>query len=160
MKNISLISIFLLTVFTSIMAQDLDIEKDQELIKIVIQEAYVDGLCNNADEVAVAKGFHPGFSLMGVGKGNTMWKYPIYNWIEGAKEGKKEHKYSFQDEFTTVEYQFIDVAGNAAVAKLDFYEGGAKKYVDYISLLKFEDGWKIISKTFYKLPNIEDKEKR
>jgi hypothetical protein len=78
---------------------------------------------------------------MRVGRRNTMWKHPIYNWIESAKEGIKEHKYSFQDEFTTIKYQFVDVTGNAAVAKIDFYEGDAKKFVDYLSLLKFEDGW-------------------
>lgn len=160
MKRLILTTIFLFTVLASIMAQDQNIQKEQELIKKVIQEAYVDGLCNYADEAAVTKGFHPGFSLIGVGRGNTMWKNPIYNWIESAKAGKKEHKYSFQDEFTTVEYQFIDVTGSAAVAKIDFYEGGIKKFVDYISLLKFEDGWKIVSKTFYALPKIEDQKEK
>lgn len=152
MKTITLVTIFLFTVFSGLIAQEQDVKMEQELIKKVIQNAYVDGLCNNADEVAVAKGFHPGFNLMGVGKGNSMWKHPIYNWIEGAKEGKKEHKYSFQDEFTTIKFLFVDVSGNAAVAKINFYEGDEIKFVDYLSLLKFEDGWKIVSKTFYALP--------
>ena len=159
-KTISILLFTLTAVFTSTMAQEHNNQNDQGLIKKVIQEAYVDGLCNNADEVAVAKGFHPGFNLMGVGRGNTMWKNPIYNWVESAKEGKKTHKYSFQDEYTTIEYHFIDVTGNAAVAKIDFLVGGEKKYVDYLSLLKFEDGWKIVSKTFYTLPLIEDENKK
>ena len=141
-------------------AQEQNIQKDKELIKQVIQKAYVDGLCNNADVTAINRGFHPEFTLLGVGKGNTMWKYPIYSWAESAIDGKKnKHKYSFQDEFTTIKFRFVDVTGNAAVAKIDFYEGNKKKFVDYLSLLKFEDGWKIVTKTFYKLPTKKDKKK-
>ncbi|MDE5422779.1 nuclear transport factor 2 family protein [Ancylomarina sp. DW003] len=151
MKKLILAAICLISVSTISIAQD-DIQKEKESIKKVIQDAYVDGLCNNADEVAVNKGFHPGFNLIGAGKGNTMWKHPIYNWIEGAKEGKKKHKYAFQDEFTTIKFLFVDVTGNVSTAKIEFYEGDEKKFIDYLSLIKFEDGWKIISKIFYAIP--------
>jgi len=157
MKGLILASICLLSSFSISFAQD-DIQKEKELVKSVIQTAYVDGLCNNADEAAVNKGFHPGFNLMGAGKGNTMWKYPIYNWIENAKEGKKTKKYAFQDEFTTIKFLFVDVTGNVATSKIEFYEGDEKKFIDYLSLIKFEDGWKIVSKIFYKIPK-EKKEK-
>ncbi len=156
MKNLLLIALFIVSTI-SLFAQGQDVEKEKELVKQVIQEAYVDGLCNNADEVAVDKGFHPGFNILGVGKGNAMWNYPIYNWIEVAKNGK--HKYAFQDEFTTIKFQFVDVTGKAAVAKIDFYEGDEKKFVDYLSLLKFEDGWKIVTKTFYTIPKEEEESK-
>ena len=152
MSNITLLSQKQVT-------QEQDILKDKELIKQVIQKAYVDGLCNNADVTAINRGFHPGFNLLGVGKGNIMWKYPIYSWVERAIDGKNKHKYSFQDEFTTIKFQFVDVTGNAAVAKIDFYEGDKKKFVDYLSLLKFEDGWKIVTKTFYALPKKKNKKK-
>lgn len=151
MKKLILAAICLISVSTTSIAQD-DIQKEKESIKKVIQDAYVDGLCNNADEVAVNKGFHPGFNLIGAGKGNSMWKHPIYNWIEGAKEGKKKHKYAFQDEFTTIKFLFVDVTGNVSTAKIEFYEGDEKKFIDYLSLIKFEDGWKIISKIFYAVP--------
>jgi hypothetical protein len=55
MKKLSLIAIFLFTVFASIMAQDQNVQNDQELIKKVIQEAYVDGLCNNATKLPLQK---------------------------------------------------------------------------------------------------------
>jgi len=31
-------------------------------------------------------------------------------------------------------------------------KGGNKIFTDYLSLYKFEDGWKIVSKIYYKLP--------
>jgi len=144
-KIISLIFIISMS-FSVLFAQD-EQNKEENLIKQVIQNAYVDGLCNNADEDAVSKGFHPGFNLLSAGKGNTMWKLPIYNWIDIAKKGKeKGNTYSFQNELTTVKYLFIDISGNVAVAKIEFYEGEDMNFIDYLSLIKFKDGWKIVSK--------------
>ena len=151
MKKTILLSLVILLSFSALFAQD-EQSKEKELIKQVIQSAYVDGLCNNADEDAVKKGFHPGFELLSAGKGNAMWKLPIYNWIEIAKEGKdKGNKYSFQNEFTTVKFLFIDVAGNVAVAKIEFYEGKELNFIDYLSLIKFEDSWNIVSKIAHRV---------
>ncbi len=153
MKGIILLLVFSISSFNILFAQD---EDQKVLIKNVIQSAYVDGLCNNADAEAVNKGFHPGFNLLGVGSGNIMWTYPIHSWMENAKNGKKKGlKYSFQNEFTTIKFVFVDVAGTAAVAKIEFYEGSVMTSIDYLSLLKFEDGWKIVSKTFYSIPHGE-----
>ena len=156
MKKTILVSVITLLSFSALFAQDEQVNQ-KELIKQVIQSAYVDGLCNNADEEAINIDFHPGFELLSAGKGNTMWKLPIYNWIDIAKEGKeKGNKYSFQNEYTTVKFLFIDIAGNAAVAKIEFYEGEELNYIDYLSLMNFKDGWKIVSKIAHRIPK-EDK---
>ncbi len=150
-----IINIVLIVVFStfSLMAQN-SVKGEQEAIKKVIQSAYVDGLCNNADQQAIAEGFHDGFRLIGIGKGNSMWNYPIYNWAEDARLGKLEGKFPKEgDEKVTIKFLFVDVEGTAATAKLEFYVGKQKKYIDYISLYKFEDGWKIVSKIFYRFPD-------
>jgi hypothetical protein len=139
-------------------AQKQDSQKEKDLIKEVIQNAYVDGLCNNADTAAVNRGFHPGFTMFGIGRGNTMMDLKIHNWIEYAKDGKRSGlKYSFQNEFTTIKFEFVDVAGTAAVAKIDFYEGAELKFIDYLTLLKFASGWKIVSKIYYPVPKEESR---
>ncbi|MDE5418389.1 nuclear transport factor 2 family protein [Labilibaculum sp. DW002] len=153
MKKTLLFTIFLFSSITLLLAQQNDVEKEKELIKNVIQSAYIDGLCNNFELDSIHEGIHPGFVLFGSGQGNILRKTTIHNWIEYAKMGKaKGNKYTFQNEFTTIKYQFIDVTGKAAVAKIDFYEGEELKFVDYLSLLKFESGWRIISKTYHALP--------
>ena len=48
-------------------------------------------------------------------------------------------------------FEFIDVTGDVALAKVNCFEGGTKTYIDYISLYKYGEEWKIISKIFYKL---------
>lgn len=158
MKKIILLSAFILLSISALFAQD-EQKREKELIKNVIQNAYVDGLCNNADEDAIRKGFHPDFNLMWAGRNNKIMKLPISNWIETAKKGEERgHKYSFQNEYTTVKYLFIDIAGNVAIAKIEFYEGSALNYIDYLSLMKFEDGWKIVSKMFHRIPKEKKEE--
>ena len=158
MKKSLLLGIFLFSTFTLLFAQQTEVQKEKELIKKVIQSAYVDGLCNNFELDSIHKGIHPGFVLFGSGQGEILRKTTIHNWIEYAKMGKaRGNKYTFQDEFTTIEYKFIDITGNTAVAKIDFFEGGKLKFVDYLSLLKFDTGWKIVSKTYHALPKEEKK---
>ena len=45
----------------------------------------------------------------------------------------------------------IDISKDVAVTRLDYLEGGQKTYVDYISLYKYETGWKIVSKIYHKI---------
>lgn len=150
MKKGTLLTIFLSLLFNAAFAQ---VNNDEDLIKKVIQDAYVDGLCNNADEEAIRKGFHPDFKLLGAGRDNSLWKLPIHNWIETAKAGKeKGYKYSFQNEYTSVKFISVDIAGKVAVAKIEFYEGDELNYIDYLSLMKFEDSWMIVSKMFHPIP--------
>ncbi len=134
------------------------ISEDQQSIMDVIQTAYVDGLQNEGDLEKVDNGFHPGFELLGIGNGNQMWKLPIYNWKETTKdaveEGKKPRK---DDELVSVNFLSVDVSGTAAAVKLEFYVAEKLTYIDYLSLYKFEDGWKIVSKIFYKFPEKEEK---
>lgn len=134
------------------------VSEDQQTIMDVIQTAYVDGLQNEGDIDKVDSGFHPGFELLGIGKGDQMWKLPIYNWKEttedALREGKKPRK---DEELVSVNFLSVDVSGTAAFVKLEFYVGEKLTFIDYLSLYKFEDGWKIVSKIFYKLPEKEEK---
>ena len=45
----------------------------------------------------------------------------------------------------------VDIAGNAAVAKI-ILDYPSVKFVDYMSLLKINGEWKIINKSFYAEP--------
>ena len=134
------------------------VSKDQQAIMDIVQTAYVEGLQNEGDLEKVDSGFHPGFELLGIGSGNQMWELPIYNWKETTKdaveEGKKPRK---EEELVSVNFLSVDVSGTAASVKLEFYVGEKLTYIDYLLLYKFEDGWKIVSKIFYKFPEKEKK---
>lgn len=125
-------------------------EKEKEAIMEVIQTAYVEGLQNEGNIDKIDSGFHPDFRIMAIGKNNTMWSSSIQKWKEVTEEKKKEGKLPITDEkkLNSVKFAFIDVSGNAAVAKLEYYIGKKLSYIDYISLYKFDEGWKIVNKIF------------
>jgi len=140
-----LVSFFTLNVYS----QNNDTEIDN--IKKTILTAYVDGLQNEGDIVKIDKGFHPKFELLGIGKDNEMWSLSIKDWKEKVIKGKKDGKFPKKEENkVSIKFLFVDVTGSAAVAKFEFFIGDKLTYVDYQSLYKFKDGWKIVSKIYHK----------
>ena len=129
-----------------------DVESEKKAIKNVIQTAYVDGLQNEGDAEKIDSGIHPDFDLLGIGKNNSMWKYSITDWkakvISKREAGKLPPA---EDKKVTIKFVSIDITGTAAVAKIEFYVGKKLTYIDYISLYKFENGWKMVNKIFYKI---------
>ena len=127
-------------------------ESDKEAIKKLVLTAYVDGLQNKGDLNATKEGFYPGFDLL-MFRNNMVDKLPIYNWLQYAEMNKEKDPEPFtKDELTSCEFEFIDITGTAAVTKIHLSKGGKKIYTDYLSLYKFEEGWKIVSKIYYKIP--------
>ena len=129
-----------------------DVEKDKEAIKKLVLTAYVDGLQNNGDLDATREGFHPGFELL-VFKNDMVSKFPIYNWIIYEEMGQAKSPDPLpKEDITSCEFEFVDITGTAAVTKIHLSKGGKKIYTDYLSLYKFQDGWKIVSKIYYQIP--------
>ncbi len=128
--------------------QSVDIEKEKTAIKKVIVGAYQEGLCNTGDIAAVDKGFHPGFNLL-ILQGDSLQKFPIYNWKQSVERGKKAGKFPPKEK-VSFKFPMVDVIGTAAMAKVEFYKGEKLTYTDYLSLYKFNDHWKIVAKIYYK----------
>jgi hypothetical protein len=122
---------------------------DKDLILKTIDKAYVQGLQNGKDIENIKKGFHPGFNLLGVDQNNHLSKLPIYTWydmVEGrlAAGNKPEVE-------TTAKYPLVDITGNAAVVKVELFREGKMIFTDYLSLYKFEQGWRIVSKIYHRM---------
>lgn len=121
-------------------------QEDEAAIKAVILSAYRDGLCNVGDVELVRKGFHPEFRLLGV-KDNVLTILPIADWIKRTEEKKAAGKFP-PPMLVAMEFPLIDVTGNAAMAKVKFMVGEKHVYTDYLSLLRFAEGWKIVNKIY------------
>jgi len=148
MKKLFMFSIFLLLVSTCLIAQNIENEKEQ--IKKVIQTAYIDGLHNKGNVQDIEKGFHPGFNLLGIND-NMLTKYPIYSWIESFEKRKAaDPTPPSEEQKITCEYLLIDVTGNTAMAKIQLYKNKVLIFTDYLQLYKFNEGWRIVSKTYYR----------
>lgn len=146
-----LVVLFAFAICTNVFADK--IEKEKEAIKKVIQTAYVDGLQNEGDLDKIDSGIHPDFQLIGIGEENKMWSLPINEWKERTKKKKADGKFPRTgDKKVSVTFESIDITGTAAVAKIKFLVGKKVKYVDYIALYKFPNGWKMVNKIYYKFP--------
>lgn len=121
---------------------------DTDLIKDVINKAYIEGLHNGGNLDETRKGFHPGFDLL-ILKNNQMEKLPIYNWIESTEKKRKENQTPSPIK-TVVNFVNIDITGTSAVAKIELSREGKLIFTDYLSLYKFEEGWKIVGKIYFK----------
>lgn len=148
MKKTIIMAVTVIFAALSTFAQD--VEKEKKDIKNVIQTAYVDGLQNKGNVEDIKDGFHPGFNLLGV-KDDKLTKYPIYSWIQSFEERKAKDPSPVTDEKKiTCNYLLIDVTGNSAMAKIQLLRNKELIFTDYLQLYKFEDGWKIVSKVYYR----------
>ena len=125
-------------------------EQKKEIIN-VIDLSYVQGIHNAREIDNINKGFHPGFNLLGVDQmTNALTKYPIYTWEAGVR--KRVDAEQLPAVKTRAKYPMIDITGSAAVAKVELYREDKLIFTDYLFLYKFNEGWRIVSKVYYRHP--------
>jgi hypothetical protein len=120
---------------------------DEEAIKKVITEAYIEGIQNNGNIESIRNGFHPTFTMLRLME-NDIKPLPIGEWIAAIEKRKSEG--SVSSVRTEGKFIAVDITGNAAIVKLELYREGKKTFTDYLVLYKFAEGWKIVSKTYFR----------
>jgi hypothetical protein len=119
---------------------------DPEAIQRVIEKAYIDGIHTTQDEDTVNSGFHQDFAML-ILKDDGLEKVNVANWLVRVERLKKENPDLWAAD-TRHTFEIVDVAGYAAVAKLEVYKGDTHFATDYMLLYKFAAGWQIVSKIF------------
>lgn len=116
-------------------------------IEKVITDSYINGAFNKLDTKAMRAGFHPDFAIFSA-DGNNLARYEIGDWIKGTEERKKtaEGREGAKLDGKIVS---VDYTGGSAAAKVEYRKDGKMVYTDYLSLLEFEDGWKISAKVYH-----------
>jgi hypothetical protein len=115
-------------------------------VKAVVQSAYVEGVHAKGDAALMRAGFDPEFRMY-VLRDGKLTIVTLEDWA-GRIEAAAKKDPNAKRPAIKAEYTMIDVTGNAAVAKVDLYRDGKHTFTDYLSLYKFPDGWKIVSKIF------------
>lgn len=155
-RSIPLVLVFLVLAVplaASAPARASELSADQQAVVDVVTAAYVDGIHNFRDPVAIRKGFHPGFEML-ILKEGQLEKLPIEKWIERieAQNAKEPPPAPGSPRTTTAAFPMVDVTGSAAVVKVEITRDGKQIFTDYLSLYKFADGWKIVGKIYYRHP--------
>ena len=148
MKRFVILTLAVLMMASIVLAETND---DVAMVKQTIKLAYVEGIHMNRDIPAIRKGFAPEFTMFAL-KDGKVTKTSIDTWIGWIEEGLKKDPDRVMPE-TTYKFTMVEVAGNAAAARIEIYKDGVHVYSDFMSLYRFEDGWKIVAKTYYRHPD-------
>ena len=138
--------LFLFMVSTSFLSAD-----DKADIERVITSSYFNGAFNELDTESMRKGFHPDFAIFSA-SGNKISRYPIDTWIKNIEKRKQAPNFDPESSKMDCKIAALDITGGSAAAKIELSKDGNMIYTDYLSLLKFEDGWKIVAKVYYAHP--------
>ena len=121
---------------------------EESAVRNVVTSAYIVGIHNNGDIDKIRKGFHPDFKMLRLVE-NKLQPLAIEDWIASIERSRKEGN---KTEVTLGNFVSVDVTGNNAVVKLELSRNNKKIFTDYLVLYKFEEGWRIVSKTFFRHP--------
>jgi ketosteroid isomerase-like protein len=122
---------------------------DDAAIKDVVDRGYVQGVHNDADGAKIRSGMHESF-VMFVKSGDAVTQLTRDAWIERIEKAKAERKPDAPRPKTTAEIEVLDRSGDAAVVRVNLFRDGKQVFTDYISLYRFEGGWKMVGKTFHR----------
>lgn len=151
MKKITtlILSLVAVALFTfSFSPKNVEEAEAVEEVKELVYNAYINGAFNELNADAMRKGFHEDFAIYSP-KGEAISKYPIANWADGVAK-RKASNYDAKDPKNKWDHKFanVDVTGHAAQVKVELFNQGKHVYTDYLSLLKFESGWRIVAKVY------------
>ena len=124
-------------------------EAEKSEVEQTVLNAYIHGAFNELNPDAMAEGFHPDFAIFSA-NGEMINKYPIAKWVEGVRKQKSKDDFDPAKNVWNHKFDIVDITGGSAVVKVELSKEGTHVYTDYLSLLKFESGWKIVAKVYHK----------
>lgn len=149
MKKRAAVIFFGVLLVTALAAGQVSDAEEQAAVEKVIKESYFNGAFNDLDTESMRKGFHPDFAIFSA-KGAELARYPIDAWIKGIEQGKQKPDFDKSKAKMDCRIAALDITGGAAAAKIEISKDGKMVFTDYLSLLKFEDGWKIAAKVYHR----------
>ena len=121
-------------------------DPEDAAIAAVIDRAYVQGVHVESDPEKMRSGFHESFVMFVQGEGGVT-QTTRDAWIARVETARAKPDFAPRTD-TRGEIEILDRTGNAAVARVKLFRGEKQIFTDYISLYRFEDGWKLVGKTF------------
>lgn len=146
-KRALFIMILLIAFSNALTAQNnADTEGDKTAIRDVIEQFYFEVVYDDKDLSELAKGFHEEFNMY-VLYDNKIDKRSLLKWTERLENVRARNAQAQRPQYS-FEPKLIDVTGPTGIAKIEIYADGKLKYTDYLSLYRFKEGWKIMTKLF------------
>lgn len=145
MKNIVLIIVALIAIQVNGFSQSENSNDERKAIEEIIQSAYIDGIFNEGDAAKVKEGWHYNCDIViYIKQRGVLFKNPVYSFVEMFEKGREGLHPG-----TSCKFKDVIIEGYAAVAIVEVFQEGKQIYTDFMNLYKLEDGWKIVTKTYF-----------
>jgi hypothetical protein len=146
MKNFASTTILTLLLCGSVFSQNQTaVDDDKAAIKKVVEDCYLQVVFGTKEIAELEKGFHADFNMYVLHQ-NQIDKRSREVWEQRLRKVRAENRQSKRH--YTHDFKLIDVTDYTGLVKLEIYGDGKLEYTDYLTLYKFEDGWKIMTKLF------------
>lgn len=124
---------------------------EEEAIKEVILEAYVNGVYNEGVLRNIKLGFSEKFQAFEIDKDGNMSVQNLEEWKAEVDQRIKDGKYPVSGtEKVSLRYHNVDIFRNMAHVKITFLIGNQTYAREVLTLYKSPRGWLILNKTFQK----------
>jgi len=124
----------------------LNTSTDEQTLRKLVEETFANGALNKLNLEEMPRGFHPDFSIL-IAKENNLFRLPLRNWMKVVEEYKSNPE-KVSSGIRNLDYT-IDILGiteNTAVVKTQFFRDKKLIITDYLSYIKYPDGWKAVAK--------------
>lgn len=120
--------------------------KEKEVIEELIKKSFLNGALNELNVKDMEQGFHPDFNIL-IPQENNIFKLPLSMWMNVVMDYKTDPEKN-KSKLREVDYNLtvLDITDAAAVVKVELFRGETQLSTDFISLIKFPNGWKAVAK--------------
>lgn len=120
--------------------------KEREAVEELVKKSFLNGALNKLNVEDMERGFHPDFAIL-IPQENNLFKLPLNMWMNVVTEYKTNPEKN-QSNLRNVDYKLttLDITDTAAVIKVELFRDEIQISTDFISLLKFSNGWKAVAK--------------
>lgn len=141
----------LVALFLSLGSSSLFAQYEEEAIKEVILEAYVNGVYNEGVLRNIKLGFSEKFQAFEIDKDGNMSVQNLEEWKAEVHERIIDGKYPVSGtEKVSLRYHNVDIFRNMAHVKITFLIGNQTYAREVLTLYQSPKGWLILNKTFQK----------
>lgn len=136
------------------LAKKIRVQLEEEILKNIVKKTFVNGALNELNTEAMRQGFHPDFAIL-IAKDEKINRLFLNDWINVVEQYKSSEE-QVNSGVRNLEYMIkvLEITGKTAVVKTDFFRNKEIVITDYLSFIKFPDGWKAVGKISHEhIPN-------
>ncbi|MFD2555178.1 nuclear transport factor 2 family protein [Sphingobacterium tabacisoli] len=123
-----------------------DSTEDEQVLLRLVEETYVNGALNRMDVAEMRRGFHPDFAIL-IAKNQDLTRLALSDWMQ-LVEAYKSNPEKVGSGIRNLDHSIrvVAVTGNTAIVELQFFRSGELVITDYLSYLKYPEGWLAVAK--------------